>query len=327
MSHISDTMSNPFAHWLDTGDPVLLDGGLGTELERRGHTQLGKLWSAALVRPNPTAIREVHREYMEAGAKIITTATYQAALPTLRSTGLHRAEAEDFLRDAVALATRERDRFVHRHAGHYRPLVAASIGPYGASLSNGAEYTGAYEVSDKQLASYHVERLRILAETDADVIAFETIPSMREARVLLHLVQGLPERWAWLSLMCRDATHLADGTPLSEVLKLAQDVPNLCAIGINCVAPRVAVRAIETVQRYASAPVLVYPNASNDWDRAATKLPDETGPEAFAAEARMWLKAGAQIVGGCCRTTPAHIQALKGAFVRTQPKQVEAANP
>lgn len=303
-------MSNPFAHWLDAGDPVLLDGGLGTELERRGHTQLGKLWSAALVRTNPAAIREIHREYMDAGAKIITTATYQAALPTLRSIGLHRAEAEDFLRDAVALATRERDRFVHRHAGHYRPLVAASVGPYGASLANGAEYTGDYDVSDRQLVSFHVERLRILAETEADVIACETIPSLREARVLLQLLQALPHRWAWMSLICRDATHLADGSSLCEVLKLTQDVPNLCAVGINCIAPRYGERSIEILQRNATAPVLVYPNASNDWSPSARRAPEAADPESFAQEARKWLRAGAQIIGGCCRTTPAHIRAL-----------------
>lgn len=318
-------MTNPFAHWLDSGDPVLLDGGLGTELERRGHTPLGKLWSAALVRTNPTAIREVHREYMDAGAKIITTATFQAALPTLRSTGLHRAEAEDFLRDAVALATRERDRFVHRHAGHYRPLVAASVGPYGAALCNGAEYTGAYDISDKQLISFHVERLRILAETDADILACETIPSMREARVLLQLVQALPHRWAWLSLMCRDATHLADGSSLSEVLKLSQEVPNLCAIGINCVAPTIAQRTIETLQRYATAPILVYPNASSDWDKPARQPAKEADPDAFALDATKWMKAGAQIIGGCCRTTPAHIRALGAMIGRNKPPRTPPA--
>lgn len=315
------TMSNPFAHWLDTGEAVLLDGGLGTELERRGHAPLGKLWSAALVRTNPAAIRAVHRDYMDAGAKIITTATFQAAVPTLRHVGFHRAEAEDFLRDAVALATRERDRFVHRHAGYYRPLVAASVGPYGASLCNGAEYTGAYDISDKQLISYHVERLRVLAETDADVIALETIPSMPEARVLLQLMQGLPQRWAWLSLMCRDAYHLADGTALSEVLKLAQDVPNLCAIGINCMAPRIAAHAIDTLQHFATVPIIVYPNASNLWNPAEGQSKDEAEPDVFAEQARDWLDAGAQIIGGCCQTTPAHIRALN-AVVCSRPRKV-----
>ncbi len=314
-------MSTPFAHWLETGESVLLDGGLGTELERRGHTQLGRLWSAALVRTNPNAIREVHRDYMEAGSKIITTATFQAALPTLRSTGLHRAEAEEFLRDAVALATRERDRFVHRHPGHYRPLVAASIGPYGAALCNGTEYTGAYEISDKQLVSFHVERLRVLAATEIDLFAFETIPSLLEARVLLSLLEAIPQRWAWLSFTCRDATHLADGNLLSEALEAAQDVPNLCAIGINCVPPQQVLKTIDTLQRHTNLPIIVYPNASNVWDTVRRVPLDEVSPEAFAESASQWPQGGAQIIGGCCRTTPEHVSALNRMLAR-QPKQL-----
>jgi len=303
-------MSNPFAPWLDAGLPVFLDGGLGTELERRGHTPLGKLWSSALVRTNDHAIREVHRDYLDAGANVITTATFQAAVPTLRSAGLHRAEAEELLRDAVAIAARERDRFIHRHFGIRRPLVAASVGPYGASLCNGAEYTGDYEITPKQLISHHVERLRILAETEADVIAFETIPSLAEALVLLELLQALPHRWAWMSFTCRDATHLADGNDLREVLMAAQDVPNLCAIGVNCIAPTLALAVIEHFNHYATTPIMAYPNASNEWDHTTRQPLDETTPEDLAAQSLAWRQAGAHIIGGCCRTTPSHIRAM-----------------
>jgi len=307
-------MQSPFAPWLDAGEPVLLDGGLGTELERRGHTQLGRLWSAALVRTNPAAIREVHRDYLNAGAQVISTATFQAAMPVIRHTGLHRAEAEDLLRDAIALATRERDRFHHHHADKPRPLVAASVGPFGAALCNGAEYTGRYEVSEKQLVAFHVERLRLFAESEADVIACETIPSLLEARVLLQLLAALPHRAAWLSLTCRDARHLADGSPLSEVLQAAQDMPNLCAIGVNCVGPRLLPRVIDTLRDHTALPVLAYPNASNAWHLETRQAVDETPPDAFGLAARSWLQAGARIIGGCCRTTPVHIAAMRQAM-------------
>lgn len=88
-------MINPFTPWLKSRGCMVLDGGLGTELEARGHKQFGKLWSAALVRTNSRAVREVHRDYLEAGAMIISTATYQAAMPTMLQTGLHRAEAHN----------------------------------------------------------------------------------------------------------------------------------------------------------------------------------------------------------------------------------------
>lgn len=303
-------MSSPFAPWLNAGEPVLLDGGLGTELERRGYRQLGVLWSAALVRTNEHAIRAVHHDYLEAGANVISTATFQAALPTLRSTGLHRAEAEDLLRDAVAIAALERTQFMRRHPHAKAPLIAASVGPFGASLMNGAEYTGDYDVSRAQLISHHVERLRVLSETEADFIACETIPSLPEALVLMDLLAALPHAPAWISFTCRDATHLADGNDLREALIAAQDVPNLCAIGVNCIAPQLAMPLLETLLHYASAPIIVYPNASNVWDLTTRESADLLDPEAFAQESRSWWQAGAQIVGGCCRTTPDHIRAM-----------------
>ena len=304
-------MNSPFAPWLEQGGTLLLDGGLGTELERRGHTQLGKLWSSALVRTNPGAIREVHHDYLEAGAACITSATFQASMPTLKSVGLHPAEAEELLRDAVALASRERDRYFHRHPDRLRPLVAASIGPYGASLCNGAEYTGKYGLDEPELRAFHAERWRVLSESEADVIALETIPSLKETRALMALLAATPSRQAWISFTCRDACHIADGTPLTEVLKAVNPVPNLCAVGVNCIAPRLAVRISERLAALSPKPVIVYPNASNAWDLTSRVPHDETAPEAFARMAAQWTKAGAVAIGGCCRTTPAHIAAIR----------------
>lgn len=308
---ISTEMNSPFAPWLDHGGVLLLDGGLGTELERRGHTQLGKLWSSALVRTNAMAIREVHRDYLEAGAACITSATFQASMPTLQSAGLHPAEAEDLLRDAVALAARERDRYFYRHPEHRRPIVAASIGPYGAALCNGGEYTGDYHLSQRELRAFHAERWSVLCDSEADVIALETIPSWPETRALLSLLAATPSRQAWISFTCRDARHITDGTPLAEVLKAANDIPNLCAVGVNCIAPRLALCLVETLAGLTTKPLIIYPNASNAWDLASRTALDETSPDDFAVAAGEWRHAGASIMGGCCRTTPRHIAAMK----------------
>ncbi len=305
-------MSNPFTPWLSVGTSVVLDGGLGTELERRGHAQLGRLWSAALVRTNPEAIREVHRDYLEAGAEVISTATFQAALPTILKTGLHRAEAEDLLREAVALAMEERDAFTKRCApsdGRW-PLVAASVGPYGASLCSGAEYTGDYGLSEKQLLSFHVERWRVLVESGPDILACETIPTMTEVRALISLMGATPGMPVWLSLMCRDARHLADGTPLSEVIQATLDAPNLCALGINCAAPARALATVRTLIALSPHPVIVYPNASNSWHGGSTTTGGDLKPIAYGRLARQWIGAGARIVGGCCHTGPEHVRAV-----------------
>ncbi|MDB6073647.1 MAG: ybgG [Verrucomicrobiaceae bacterium] len=311
---ISTEMNSPFAPWLEHGSALLLDGGLGTELERRGHTQLGKLWSSALVRTNAMAIREVHRDYLDAGATCITAATFQAAMPVLKSVGLHQAEAEDLLRDAVALAARERDRYHYRHPERLRPIVAASIGPYGASLCNGGEYTGDYHLTPDEFHSFHAERWAVLCDSEADVIALETIPSWPEARALLLLLAATPSRQAWISFTCRDARHLTDGTPFKEVLKVANEIPNLCAVGVNCVAPRLALCLTEQLSHLTAKPLIIYPNASNAWDLNSRQPQDETLPDAFACAAYQWRRAGASILGGCCRTTPRHIAAMKSAI-------------
>jgi len=311
---ISTEMNSPFAPWLDHGGVLLLDGGLGTELERRGHTQLGKLWSSALVRTNAMAIREVHRDYLDAGASCITAATFQASMPTLLSAGLHQAEAEDLLLDAVALAARERDRYLYRHPERLRPLVAASIGPYGASLCNGGEYTGDYNLTQRELRAFHAERWRILCNSEADVIALETIPSWPEARALLSLLSATPSRQAWISFTCRDARHITDGTPFAEVIKALNDIPNLCGVGVNCIAPRLAQCLTETLAGLTAKPLIIYPNASNAWDLASRTAIDETTPLDFATAAAQWRYAGASIIGGCCRTTPAHIAAMRAGI-------------
>ena len=298
-------MSNPFARWLDKDEVVILDGGLGTELERRGHRDLGRLWSSALLGKNPGALREVHRDFLLAGADVIATATYQASVPTLLACGHDPASATRTLQCAVALAVDE------RNASAPDALVAASIGPFGAHLADGSEYTGAYTIADDELHAFQVERWRILADSPADIMACETMPSLADVRVCARLLRETPERWGWISLMCRDATHLADGTPLGEVLALLNDVPNLAAIGANCIPPSLGAAIIDAFRSHTDRPPIVYANASNAWSHEMGRPLDELNSEAYAAESKAWREHGAHLIGGCCKTTPEHVKRLK----------------
>lgn len=300
-------MKNPFASWLDAGRTVVLDGGLGTELERRGYRDLDRLWSSALVEVDPAALREVHRDFLLAGSDVIATATYQAAVPTLIECGHERGSAMRVLRDAVRLAVEERD----AHAPS--ALVAASIGPFGAHLADGSEYTGAYRLSDDELHAFQSARWHLLAESDADLLACETMPSLADVRACVRLMKETPERWAWISLMCRDAGHLVDGTALTEVLALLDDVPNLAAVGANCVPPCLVPALMDAFRAATPLPLMIYPNASNAWKMEMGRPLDELSPAEFAAQSVAWRSHGAQIIGGCCKTTPSHVQALKAA--------------
>ena len=170
---------DPLAPFLARGGALVLDGGLATELERAGFDLDHPLWSARVLNEAPQAIAAVHRAYLEAGADCITTASYQASVPGFRRAGLSDAEAVEMLRRSVRLARETREAFwadPGNRAGRSLPLVAASVGPYGAYLANGAEYTGEYDLDEKGLVAFHQERLFLLAETEADLLACETIP-------------------------------------------------------------------------------------------------------------------------------------------------------
>ena len=287
------------------GEGMILDGGLATELEARGCDLRHPLWSAEILRRDPQQIADVHRAYLQAGAEIITTASYQATVQGLREVGLSDEEAADLLRLSAELALTARDT-INPHA-----LVAASIGPYGAYLANGAEYTGEYDLSEQQLTAFHRPRWAILAQTKIDLFACETIPSWREARALLPLITS-SEQPAWVSFSCRNSAELSDGTPLERVAQLFQTVPHVVAIGINCTAPRYVAGLITRLRQNSDKPIIVYPNLGEEWDGERKEWVGESAetPDSFARQAQLWRKLGANIIGGCCRTTPAHIGRL-----------------
>jgi homocysteine S-methyltransferase len=195
------------------------------------------LWSARLLHDAPEVIQQVHTDYLAAGADCIITASYQASIPGFLQQGYSETQAVHLLRKSVELAVTARDEFwakTEHHTGRLRPLVAASIGPYGASLADGSEYTGHYGLTEDELVAFHRQRWHILAATQADLLACETIPSAVEARALARVLEETPERFAWLSFSCCDEQHISDGSLLMDAIALFFDNPQVVALGINC---------------------------------------------------------------------------------------------
>ncbi len=289
----------------ESGGGLTLDGGLASELGRAGRDLNHPLWSARVLLEDAGAIAGATRAFVEAGADIVATATYQATFPGLERMGLNHAEAERFFREAVALTR------VVADAAEHAPLVAASVGPFGAYLADGSEYCGNYGLTEPELAAFHRDRLAVLAETDADVIAFETFPSAVEARAVADLMTEFPDCEAWISFSCRDGGHLWDGTEIGRIAAELADDPQIAAIGVNCVDPEHVVELISRLREAApEKPVIVYPNAGRGWDAEMGDWRGLDTPEEFAERARVWREVGASIVGGCCRATPDHIRAL-----------------
>jgi len=306
---------NPIAPFLEDDGVLILDGGLATELEAQGADLGGGLWSARCLRESPGLVRRVHTLFLEAGADCIATASYQATFEGFRAAGESAAGATELLLRSVALARQARDDFrdrkTARAAGRLRPLVAASIGPYGASLADGSEYTGDYDLDEAALLEFHRRRWHLLAGAGADLMACETVPRADEARALQRLLHETPSSRAWISFCCRDGDRLADGTDLeAAVAPLARD-PQIVALGVNCVAPRRVDSLIAHLRAVTSKPIVVYPNSGETYDAATGSWLPGSRESTPAAAAPAWRAAGARLIGGCCRTRPADIRALR----------------
>ncbi|KAL8171165.1 hypothetical protein V2J09_022969 [Rumex salicifolius] len=307
----------------DCGGYGVVDGGLATELERHGADLNDPLWSAKCLVSSPDLIRRVHLDYLDAGADIIISASYQATIQGFESKGVSRSEAENLLRKSVEAALNARDIYNQRctkgsfdiyadtENSSRRPiLVAASIGSYGAYLADGSEYSGDYgeTISVEKLKDFHRRRLQVLAESGADLIAFETIPNKLEAMAYAELLEeeGI-ELPVWFSFSCKDSEHVVSGDPISDCALIADNCKNVAGVGVNCTAPRFVHGLIMSIKKATNKPIVIYPNSGETYDGVTKHW--------------VWLEAGASLVGGCCRTTPNTIRAIAKIYLRDQLNQ------
>lgn len=304
---------NPLAAFLNRG-AMVLDGGLATALESKGCDLDDDLWSARILLESPELIRQVHLEFLAAGADCITTSTYQATLAGFCKRGLSADEGIELLRSSVRLACDARDTFWNdagNRSGRLRPLVAASVGPYGAFLADGSEYTGRYGLGAGDLYEFHRQRWDLLASSEADLLACETIPSVSEAEALLRLLDETPDRWAWLSFACRDEAHLSDGSAFAEAVDLCSLRSNVAAVGVNCTSPELISSLIRIARPRTNQPIIVYPNSGERYD-ARSKTWLSSAPDVdWTKAAAEWIQLGASAVGGCCRTGTDEIARLR----------------
>ncbi|ELR17368.1 homocysteine smethyltransferase 1, putative [Acanthamoeba castellanii str. Neff] len=246
---------------------AVVDGGLATQLERLGADLNNSLWSARLLLDSGGAamIKAVHRAYLDAGADVLITSSYQASIEGFRQRGL----GEDDEARAEFWADEDRRR------GREWPLVAASIGPYGATLHDGSEYRGDYgaRMSQEEFIDFHLPRIRLLLADPAlapDLFACETVPCLKEGRALVKLFEThFPDQRLWLSFTCRDQEHLSDGHKFSEAVVELQQSEVVAAVGVNCTSPQFIGGLLESVRGSVRKPLVVYPNSGEGWDAAA----------------------------------------------------------
>lgn len=300
----------------------ILDGGMASELEYLGANIDGPLWSAQVLEDAPEKIVAVHRAYIEAGAEIIETASYQVSRRAYREAGLDRARADSALLRSVALARKAAAAFPSR-----RVLIAASLGPFGAALHDGSEYHGNYDCTFRDLVEFHRDRVDVLARAEGpespDLVAFETLPSLGEAEAIGQALVPHPELAAWFSFTCRDRRHVAHGELLRQSAAVVDAFPQTVAVGVNCTHPGLIPQLLAELRAVTAKPIIVYPNSGEGWDREHRSWTGESDPASYGKQAAQWQAEGAQIVGGCCRTRPEHIremaQSIRGERAQRPP--------
>ena len=304
---------NPLAPFLDRFGFVMLDGGISTELERHGADLDDPLWTSRVLLDAPEQIDAMHRAYLESGADIIATTTYQASVAGFERAGLDAEAARRTLREAVGRAVQARNGYWSMPAnrvGRLRPLVAVSLGPYGACLHDGSEYHGEYAADADTVRAFHRERIALLSDAGGDLFAFETIPSLEEAEILLGLLPDFPGLKAWLSFSCRDARHVAHGEPFADCARRVADAPQILAVGVNCTAPENIGPLLASASGI-GRPLAAYPNSGETWDAAAQRWRGEACDRMDVVE---WYRLGARLIGGCCRTAASDIARMKMAL-------------
>ncbi len=277
---------------------AVVDGGLSTALELLGHRPAGLLWTAQLVLDAPDVVVAAHRSFVDAGADVVISASYQASVDGFRAAGADAVRARRALASTTELA---------RRAG--ATVVAASIGPFGASLGDGSEYHGSYAADWATVRRFHRERLEVLADTGPDLFAIETIPGRVEAEIVLDELVAATSAPAWVSYSCRDGATTCAGDPFADAVVTAASCRQVVAAGLNCTDPRHATALLASAAETTALPLVVYPNHGRAWDADhECWLGDGDGD--LAARVPAWWQAGARLIGGCCGIGPDGVRAL-----------------
>lgn len=278
---------------------TVLDGGLSTALEELGERPSGPLWTAEALLDRPEVLEEAHRRFVDAGADVVITASYQASVPGFVAAGLDASAARRLLGSTTAVA---------RASG--ASVVAASVGPYGAVLADGSEYRGVYDASWSEVRALHRERLEVLVDSGPDVFAVETMPTVAEAEIVVDELRRLTDAPAWVSFCCRDADHTFGGDRFADAAAAVAGAVD--AVGVNCTAPLHVAGLL--AQAPGGMPLVAYPNHGGTWDaeHRCWAFPGGAGSlgEWLTGLVPQWLHAGARLIGGCCGVGSDGIRAL-----------------
>ena len=287
---------------LERGEILLLDGATGTELERRGVPMDQVAWSAAAIATHPSTVREVHEDYIRAGADVIITNTFASQRHVLDLAGMGDQVRELNLR-AVRVAQQARE-----NASEERSVsIAGSISTFYAGLER------ENAPSSIQARANYLEQAELLAEGGVDLLALEMMQDTEQGAYAVEaaVTTGLP---VWIGLSCKlseyeSSLQLTRGQPLEDGLDVLLSLGGSVVTVMHTLTEH-TIRVLHAVMARWSGPVGAYPH-SGRFVMPKWHFHDIISPEDYLIEAQKWVDMGVQIVGGCCGIGPDHIRLLR----------------
>ena len=272
----------------------LLDGSMSFPLEKNGYNLHDKLWTGKALINDPDLIKNIHKGYIEAGADYISTATYQISFNRLKEMGYQPDEIKEIFQKSVDLV---KDAILESEPKNEIKIVG-SFGPYASFDPEASEYVGEYNVSDNTIMNFHLNNIRVIEETDLDILLYETIPCLREIEILSKILSHSSKE-IWISVTCNENIEFRDGSSFEEACKIISNIENVTTMGINCFSPLLVNKAIKKLKKYSNKKTIVYPNSGeiyNPKDKFWSGKNDYND-----LMIKNWLSLSPDIIGGCCR--------------------------
>ena len=282
----------------------LLDGSMSFPLEQLGYNLKNKLWTGMALISDPDIIKNIHKDYINAGADYISTSTYQVSYDRLQNMGYQSSEIKKVFQKSVDLVKE-----AIKESGSKKEIkIVGSFGPFASYDPNASEYVGKYNSTDDEIKNFHLNNINIIEETDLDIILYETIPCLREIEILSKVLSQTNKE-IWISITCNENIEFRDGSSFKEACKIISQIEQITTLGINCFSPLLVEKALKELKKYSNKKTLVYPNSGEKYN---PKDKYWSGKNEFNnLMIKNWLSLSPDIIGGCCRVGYNNIKKMR----------------
>ena len=282
----------------------LLDGSMSFPMEHLGYNLKNKLWTGMALLSDPDIIKNIHKDYINAGADYISTSTYQVSYDRLKNMGYQSSEIKKVFQKSVDLVKEA----IKESRSKKEIKIVGSFGPFASYDPNASEYVGKYNSTDDEIKNFHLNNINIIEETDLDIILYETIPCLREIEILSKVLSQTNKE-IWISITCNENIEFRDGSSFKEACKIISQIEQITTLGINCFSPLLVEKALKELKKYSNKKTLVYPNSGEQYN---PKVKYWSGKNEFNnLMIKNWLSLSPDIIGGCCRVGYDNIKKMR----------------